>query len=83
MCANHKEIHSGSQIHRPCGRRLMLLRMKVKGWVDGFLSAWDGSGWCGWPRAKAQVLGLVPAALLCRLTAFVMRAPVRRPHRFG
>jgi hypothetical protein len=26
---------------------LPLLRMKVKGWVDGFVSAWDGLGWCG------------------------------------
>jgi hypothetical protein len=34
----------------------------------------------GRPRAKAQVLGLIPAALLGRLTALEMRAPVRRPH---
>lgn len=29
---------------------------------------------------KAQVQGLIPAALLRRLTACVMRAPVRHPH---
>jgi hypothetical protein len=47
----------------------LLLRMKVK--VDWALTGRGGIlvGGAGEPRAKAQVLGLVPAALLGRLTA--------------
>jgi transposase InsO family protein len=55
-----------------------LLRMKVK-WLDARRLLCESCLGAGDPRAKAQDVGLCPAALLGRLTAHELRAPVRRP----